>query len=174
LQKICKNVRALFHYKIQYSAVQIINIVNPILKGWCVYFSLGQSYIYRRKLEYYLHRLVWNWARRKHPRWGKNKIASQYFLNFSNDNIGFSKRKKKWSFSGVYLVDSFLGRFKNKKKNVHLFLPTKDISSLDPRCCYISIKLLSIHAFHFNIKRVKKFLKQQRHSIYKDFLLENK
>jgi hypothetical protein len=58
LRKICKNMRAIFHYKLQYSASQIISIVNPILKGWCIYFSLGQSYIYRRKLEYYLHRLV--------------------------------------------------------------------------------------------------------------------
>jgi hypothetical protein len=70
------------------------------------------------------------------------------------------------------LINFRLSKFQDKKKNLHLFLPTKDISSIDPRLCYIPFKLAYIHAFHFNILEVKKFLAQQRYFIYKGFLKE--
>lgn len=57
-EQVCKRLRAKFHYKIQYSSFDIIRLVNPIITEWCTYFCLSQSYLYHKKLEYYLHRLA--------------------------------------------------------------------------------------------------------------------
>ena len=54
--------------------------LNPTIIGWCNYFNLDESYYYRNKLKFYLYKFCWKWARKKHPKWGKKKIAKKYFL----------------------------------------------------------------------------------------------
>ena len=62
------------------TAYELIAKLNPMIRDWCSYFNLSQSYIARDSLYTYLFRLLSNWAQHKHPRWGKKRIACQYFL----------------------------------------------------------------------------------------------
>jgi len=87
---IKKLLRNLFHFNTQMSSFELIVKINPILRSWYTYFYIGYNLKSNINLNQYLYRLTWNWARRKHKRWGKQQVVFKYF---------FSKRYK-WLFKG--------------------------------------------------------------------------
>ena len=65
------------HWK---GTISLIKAINPIIRGWCNY----HRYIVSRKvfeaIDNYVYELLWNWAKRRHPRKGHKWIARRYFL----------------------------------------------------------------------------------------------
>lgn len=41
---------------------------------------MGESYTFRGYLRNALYQQVWQWAHKKHPKWGKRSIAKAYFM----------------------------------------------------------------------------------------------
>lgn len=141
LKIIGKKLRNIFHYNTHVSAVNIINKANPIIKKWFNYFCLGQSYNYKKKLKKRLHYISWNWAKRKHPKWGKKKIAKTYFLE---NNRKF--KNKKWTFRGS--INSQL-KYTNDEKKIYLIFPTSVTEIYTLKKIKIPIKFKKIHGYHF-------------------------
>lgn len=59
--------------------IEVINILNPIIRGWCNYQSpWNSSHAYRTARNLLWNRL-WRWAKRRHPNKGKRWIVRKYF-----------------------------------------------------------------------------------------------
>jgi Proton-conducting membrane transporter/NADH-Ubiquinone oxidoreductase (complex I), chain 5 N-terminus/Group II intron, maturase-specific domain len=106
LLNIRKKLKNVIRKSYNSDAYNLILKLNPLIKQWSNYYNLGASKYYRNKLRFYLYKLCWKWASRKHPKWGKKRLAKFYFLNsLKTDN-------RKWLFRGisknntVYLIDS--------------------------------------------------------------------
>lgn len=108
-------IRKAFKKSQNSTAYELIAQLNPVIKGWCNYFSLSQSYTTLRTLEQFIYRRCWLWAIKKHRKWGKRKIAETYFK--------YSVKGRRWSFSGQTLK---LSRYSEKPggKRIYLHKPT--------------------------------------------------
>jgi RNA-directed DNA polymerase len=45
----------------------VLRRLNPIIRGWAAYYRTQVSAETFGKLDYYLWRLTWKWARASHP-----------------------------------------------------------------------------------------------------------
>lgn len=153
---ICKKIRDVFHYSLNSHAYTLIARVNPIIRGWCNYFKYGQTVVYRRKLEHYLYKLTWKWARRKHRRWSLKAIARVYF--FGENKTTFNGRI--WTFRGQTLNTS---RYKDNQSGKKIFL-VNPIAAIDTLSFFdgrILNKHKSVHGFHPNVKELEQYIADQ-------------
>lgn len=168
--KICKKLRDLFHYNLNWHAYNLIAKVNPIIRGWCNYFRYSQSVKQRKKLEFYLYKLANRWARRKHRKWGRKRIARTYFLRPN----GAKFKNRVWAFRGQTRVNS---RYKAEKvgKSIYLVNPIADFETLRMLDARIVNSLKGIHGYHKNVGEVEKFLTNQRtNNMWKALSLKQK
>lgn len=63
------------------TAIELISKLNPMIRGWALYYNLDNSSHYRSVVRNALYNLTWNWMRKKHPTLGKKKLALMYFLS---------------------------------------------------------------------------------------------
>lgn len=63
------------------TAMELISKLNPMIRGWALYYNLENSSHYRSVVRNALYNLTWNWMRKKHPTLGKKKLALMYFLS---------------------------------------------------------------------------------------------
>jgi RNA-directed DNA polymerase len=69
---------------------EIINMLNPVLRGWGNYFRHVVSQVVFQKLDHWIWRITWNWARRRHPQKNQRWIKDRYF---------HQQAARKWVFS---------------------------------------------------------------------------
>ncbi|WP_051079897.1 group II intron reverse transcriptase/maturase [Thioalkalivibrio thiocyanodenitrificans] len=58
---------------------EIIGMLNPVLRGWGNYFRHVVSQVVFQKLDHWIWRMTWNWARRRHPQKNQRWIKERYF-----------------------------------------------------------------------------------------------
>ena len=63
------------------TAMELISKLNPMIRGWALYYNLENSSHYRSVVRNALYNMTWNWMRKKHPSSGKKKLALMYFLS---------------------------------------------------------------------------------------------
>ena len=80
------------------SVPQLIDILNPIIKGFSNYYSWGQSYRYLSYLNFYLYKRIMVYLKKKFKKTSVRHIVDKYFL----DN---------WTLTGSYM---------NPKKNDYI------------------------------------------------------
>ena len=57
----------------------LIGRLNPVIRGWCNYFSAVVSKKVFNKIDYLLHWKLWKWGRRRHPQKRKTWLKDKYF-----------------------------------------------------------------------------------------------
>jgi RNA-directed DNA polymerase len=67
----------------------LIRILNPKIKGWSNYHRHASSKATFQKLDHLLFRLLWQWARRRHPKKHRHWLASRYFTTVGGDHWVF-------------------------------------------------------------------------------------
>ncbi len=149
-----EKLKAVFLASKNLSAYELIAKLNPMITGWSYYFNLGNSSHYRSLVRNALYHMIWKWAHRKHPRWGKKLIARIYFLRSQEKitrktntrNVDYSTFKAtRWVFSGIvwaesrYNPDSTKRIFMVDPSNISQVLSTKEYCIPKP--------LIDIHAF---------------------------
>jgi hypothetical protein len=154
------------------TAATLIAKLNPIIRGWAQYFNLSQSYYVRNRMNAELIRLTFAWARRKHPRWGKTKIAQRYFIKnrkLTESTLGemdyTTGNDNKWVFTGW--VDPSIYTESKGGKFIELVNPTKLVSTLSAYRYRIPERLELVHAYHekyeelidFNYALIKQAMK---------------
>ena len=78
------------------SSAKLIQILNPIIRGWCNYHRKIISSRAFAKLDSIVFRSIWNWAKRRHTTRSKGWIKQKYFTTTGNRNwIFFGKVKDK-------------------------------------------------------------------------------
>ena len=141
-------LRQEFHNNQNATAYELIAQINPIIKGWCNYFKLSHSYRSLSKLEQFLYVRCLKWATRKHPRWGKKKIAERYFIKrFKGRN---------WNFHGSSKTPSryLEGR---ETKTIYLYRPTVCVKVIAAKQMHMPAKIRSIHAYSPNLTELIEF-----------------
>lgn len=85
------------------SQVNVISTLNPIVRGWANYHRHVVARAAFAKVGHGLWRLLWNWAKKRHPHKGKGWLRHRYFRTIRNFT---------WTFAGqtatgrlVYLID---------------------------------------------------------------------
>jgi RNA-directed DNA polymerase len=76
--------------------------LNPIIRGWSAYYRTVVSSEEFSKLDSYVWKLAYKWARHSHPRKSKRWVIDQYYDSFNRF------RRDRWVFgdrnSGAYLL----------------------------------------------------------------------
>jgi RNA-directed DNA polymerase len=90
------------------TAIELLQKLNPVLRGWARYFAVSISAKIFAEIDNYVYRRLWRWCTRKHPKVGKFYLSDKYFRMGSEYNI-MSPANRKWHF---------YGRSKNKSKRV--------------------------------------------------------
>ncbi|KAA6309961.1 hypothetical protein EZS27_038650 [termite gut metagenome] len=73
----------------------LIRLMNPVIVGWVNYYKNCVASDTFRKADYLIFEKLWQWARRRHPKKGKNWIADKYFTRIKNRNWCFVANFKK-------------------------------------------------------------------------------
>jgi RNA-directed DNA polymerase len=84
----------------------LIMQLNPVIRGWAQYHQHGASKRTFAKVDHQIFTLLWQWARRRHPRKSRHWIRDKYFRSEDGNN---------WVFFG------HVTRSNGTKEDVRLF-----------------------------------------------------
>ena len=76
----------------QATAGSMIMLLNPIIRGWANYHKHVVSKKIYGSVDYAIFKILWQWAKRRHPNKGKRWVKDKYFHHHGN---------RKWVFSGT-------------------------------------------------------------------------
>lgn len=71
----------------------LIGLLNPIITGWCNYYSTVVSKETYSKLDHLTYSILRRWTQRRHPNKGKRWVKNKYFKTMKNRNWAFSDGK---------------------------------------------------------------------------------
>lgn len=143
VKMIIQKVRSIFRESQNSTAYELISKLNPIVRGWSNYFNMGESATFRGYLRHALYKLIWKWAKKKHPKWGKRAIARHYFMNPNHEK---TPHTAKWTFSGQTLANS---RYSTKRGKIRMLVdPLMVTETVSARNYNIPNEMLKIHAYH--------------------------
>jgi RNA-directed DNA polymerase len=81
-EKVVKHMRTVRSYldtHKQVPAVQVMRKLNPVIRGWMNYYRHCAAKDVFSKVQYDLWNMIWNWAKRRHPKKSSNWVKARYF-----------------------------------------------------------------------------------------------
>ena len=75
------------------SQIPLINKLNPIIRGWCNYYTHWNSKRTFQKLSHLVWKKLWSWGKRRHPQKGKKWVRRKYWKTIKNDNWVFASSR---------------------------------------------------------------------------------
>lgn len=73
---------------------ELINQINPIIRGWTNYHRHVVSSDIFSKLDHKIFRITWKWSKRRHPNKTKGWIRKKYYTSHKGNNWTFFGRDK--------------------------------------------------------------------------------
>lgn len=73
---------------------RLIQLLNPKIRGWANYHRHASSKATFQRLDHLIFRLLWQWARRRHPKKNRHWVASRYFTTVGGDHWVFFGRER--------------------------------------------------------------------------------
>ncbi|QGY45914.1 group II intron reverse transcriptase/maturase [Maribellus comscasis] len=89
LTKFMKKIRGIIDSNKGSKQESLIRLLNPVIVGWVNYYKNCVASDTFRKADYLIFEKIWQWAKRRHPKKGKNWIADKYFTRIKNRNWCF-------------------------------------------------------------------------------------
>jgi RNA-directed DNA polymerase len=68
----------------------VIEALNPLIKGWSNYFRSGVSSEVFSTMNHYVYQKLWKWAKWRHPNKGLHWIKRKYFRRYKGSNWRFA------------------------------------------------------------------------------------
>ena len=99
-------IRAIVKSHKQAITGNLIMQLNPVIRGWAQYHQYGASKRTFAKVDHLIFTLLWQWARRRHPKKSRHWLRDKYFRSEDGNN---------WVFFGHVL------RSNGTQKDVRLF-----------------------------------------------------
>lgn len=98
VKKLLDNVRHLIKTHKTVKAGTLIDLLNPVIRGWAYgYRHVVSSKIFHT-IDHQIWKSVWKWARRRHPKKKNPWIADKYFMKVKGKRWLFSDGKGKSLF----------------------------------------------------------------------------
>lgn len=110
------------------TAIELLNKLNPVLRGWAKYFAVSVCAKILNEIDNYVYKRLWRWCTRKHPKTGKFHLANRYFLMNAENGVT-SPVQRKWHFYGRSKSKSKRVKSDNLKFLVFTVLETKIIAA---------------------------------------------
>jgi RNA-directed DNA polymerase len=82
---------------------KLIRKLNPVLRGWAMYYRYSDANRAFEIVDYELWKLLWRWAKRRHPHKGKRWILNKYFGKVGGASWIF--RDKKTGYSLIQVIN---------------------------------------------------------------------
>jgi RNA-directed DNA polymerase len=82
-------VRAIVKENKSAKQVSLINLLNPVIRGWANYHRHVVASRTFHTVDNKIWRLLWQWAKRRHPKKGKGWIKDKYFKKMNTRNRVF-------------------------------------------------------------------------------------
>jgi RNA-directed DNA polymerase len=79
VQELLQEARSWLKTHQTVAAEVVIRHLNPLIRGWAIYYRHVVSKHTFQKVDYHLWRALWRWAKRRHPRKPMRWIYRQYF-----------------------------------------------------------------------------------------------
>ncbi len=86
-----KKVRGIIEKNKASSAGQLIEKLNPVIRGWAIYHRFGASSQTFSSVDHAIFKKLWQWAKRRHPKKNATWVKQKYFR---------TKGAKHWVFTG--------------------------------------------------------------------------
>ena len=74
--------------------VNLIAILNPVIRGWANYHRFVMSSSTFKKIDYHVWQKLWWWAQHRHPRKGRRWIKDRYFHSIGDRDWVFAAKKE--------------------------------------------------------------------------------
>jgi RNA-directed DNA polymerase len=113
-----KKIKATILRSLNLSPFRLINILNPIIRGWGNYFGIGTLRVFSR-LDHFIWYRIWRYLRRKYKKVSTSILVARYF-----QGINDTPSSQKWHFHGTY-SNANTDLMKRKGAVVWLILLTK-------------------------------------------------
>ncbi|NDV84957.1 group II intron reverse transcriptase/maturase [Bacteroides sp. 51] len=130
LKKFMKKIRGIIDSNKGSKQESLIRLMNPVIVGWVNYYKYSVASDTFRKADYLIFEKLWQWARRRHPKKGKNWIADKYFTRIKNRNwcfvANFKKGAKDDRIALKRLYDTKITRYVKVKAESNPFDPEWD------------------------------------------------
>ena len=85
------------------SQITLINRLNPVIKGWCNYYSTIVSKKVFSYLAYLIKYKLFKWGKRRHRNKGMKWVIKKYFMTIGNRNWVFASRTRDNPFP-IFLI----------------------------------------------------------------------
>lgn len=95
VQAFLEKVRATIKKNQSATAGNLIQQLNPMIRGWAMYHRHVVSKATFSKVDHLIYQSLWRWAKRRHPKKPRQWIQRKYFRTVGANN---------WVFSGEVLV----------------------------------------------------------------------
>jgi RNA-directed DNA polymerase len=79
VQALLRDVRSWLKHRQTVSPEAVIRHLNPLIRGWAMYYRHVVSKRTFQKVDYHIWRALWRWATRRHPRTSQRWIDRRYF-----------------------------------------------------------------------------------------------
>ena len=101
IKKFLNRLREIVWSNKQIEQRKLIRKLNPVLRGWAMYYRYSDANRAFEVVDYELWRLLWRWAKRRHPHKGKKWILNKYFGKVGEANWIFKDKKTGYSLIQV-------------------------------------------------------------------------
>ena len=89
IEAVTQKIRTIFRKARTWTQEQLIDALNPIIRGWTNYHRHSVAKKVFGKLDAYVWTITWQWAKRRHPNKGHTWIAHRYWHSDGNRNWVF-------------------------------------------------------------------------------------
>jgi len=86
------NIRIVIHKRRADKTEALIRTLNPKIKGWVNYYRHSVTKETFSYIDENIFRMLWKWARRRHPNKGAKWVKNKYFTRQGQRNWCFSPR----------------------------------------------------------------------------------
>lgn len=104
LKKFLNRLREIVWSNKQMEQKKLIRKLNPVLRGWAMYYRYSDAYKTFKTVDYELWKLLWRWSKRRHPHKGKKWILNKYFGDIGKVNWVFRDKKTGYSLIQVNTI----------------------------------------------------------------------
>jgi RNA-directed DNA polymerase len=101
IRKLLNRLKEIVWSNKQTEQRKLIRELNPVLRGWAMYYRYSDANRAFESVDYELWKLLWRWAKRRHPHRGKEWILSKYFGRIRGANWVFRDEKTGYSIIQV-------------------------------------------------------------------------
>ena len=97
VKAVLEKVRGIIRGNKAAKTVNLIALLNPVIKGWAEYHKTANAKQTYSAVDACIWRLLWKWARRRHPRKGLRWVKDHYFAHAGS---------RRWLFQAPVDTDS--------------------------------------------------------------------